>query len=107
MGARQWLIGCALLIGGGGIAAAAGMDTQELGSLQHAGSEGSNRDASGSNSGGDVVGLGHDGTAPASSSGGGGNGGGSGDGTHRSGLDNSSSRRVNLGWQSLLPGAIQ
>jgi hypothetical protein len=105
MGIRQFLFACVLGVGGIGAASAMDTDTQELGSMQRAGVDGAvNHEVSGN--GGDVLGVSRDGGSqgsPASGSSSEGcppGGNGSSSGSQRS-------RRISLGWQSLLPGSIQ
>ena len=103
MGIRQFLFACVLCVGGIGAASAMEADTQELGSLQRGADGAVSHDVSGNGS--DALGVPHDNStqsAPASGSssencppGGGGS-----SATQRS-------RRISLGWQSLLPGSIQ
>lgn len=104
MCARQFLpflFGCTLLATGVQAVSAADVDTQDNGTLQHAATVDS---ASAKSSGGDALGT-HDvppatgsSASPSSDS-----------SSHSGGSDNgpTSSRRANLGWQSLLPGSIQ
>jgi len=104
MGIKQFLFACVLSVGGIGAASAMDADTQELGSMQRVGTvdSGSSHEVSGN--GGDALGVPHDSAqqpSPASSS----SSencptGGSSSGAQRS-------RRISLGWQSLLPGSIQ
>ena len=105
MGIKQFLFACVLGVSGIGAASAMDADTQELGSMQRVGPDGAaSHEVSGN--GGDVLGVSHDGAsqnAPASGSSSescppGGGGGSSG---------SQRSRRISLGWQSLLPGSIQ
>ena len=105
MGIRQFLFACVLSVGGIGAASAMDADTQELGSLQRAGVDGAaSHEVSGN--GGDVLGVPRDNgsqNTPASGSSSEGcppGGSGSSSGSQRS-------RRLSLGWQSLLPGSIQ
>ena len=105
MGIRQFLFACVLGVGGIGAASAMDADTQELGGLQRSTVDSAiPHEVSGN--GGDALGVPHDSSsqnAPASGSSSENcpTGGGSGSsGTQRS-------RRLSLGWQSLLPGSIQ
>ncbi|WP_266170448.1 hypothetical protein [Dyella subtropica] len=104
MGIRQFLFACVLSVGGIGAASAMDADSQELGSLQRVSADSAVSHEGGGNSG-DGLGVPRDTspqTSPASSSSSEncptGSGGSS--GTQRS-------RRISLGWQSLLPGSIQ
>ncbi|SFS08448.1 hypothetical protein SAMN05216570_2406 [Dyella sp. OK004] len=105
MGIRQFLFACVLGVGGINAASAMDADTQELGSvsMQRVSTDSAvSHDVSGN--GGDALGVSRDTTpqtSPASSS----SSencptGGSSSGAQRS-------RRISLGWQSLLPGSIQ
>ena len=106
MGVRQFLFAGVLGFGAIGAASAMDADTQELGSMQRAGVDSAvTHEVSGN--GGDALGVARDSnptSSPASGSSSSencppGNGGGS-SGSQRS-------RRISLGWQSLLPGSIQ
>jgi len=104
MGIRQFLFACVLGVGGIGAASAMDADTQELGGLQRPGVDSAiPHEVSGN--GGDALGVPHDSStqnAPASGSSSENcpTGGSGSSGTQRS-------RRISLGWQSLLPGSIQ
>jgi hypothetical protein len=103
MRARHFLLfifGCSLSVAGIHAAAAADVDTQDAGTLPHSAAADS---SSSKSSGGDL--LGPRDCPPASGS----SSSSSNDtGSHSGGESNSApSRRVNLGWQSLLPGSIQ
>lgn len=105
MGIRQFLFACVLGASGIGAASAMDADTQELGSLQRSGVDSApSHEASGT--GGDVLGGSRESVPPSSPASGSssencptGSGGGSSGSQH--------SRRISLGWQSLLPGSIQ
>ena len=101
---RQFLFACVLGVGGIGAASAMDADTQELGGLQRSGVD-SNVTHEVSGNGGDALGVPRESNtqnAPASGSSSENcpTGGSGSSGTQRS-------RRISLGWQSLLPGSIQ
>lgn len=103
----KFLIGSVLCVGSIGAASAMDADAQDLATMQHSvDASSSSRDGSGGGSGGDALGLSREGGASPSSS------------SSSSSNDNCpsqtpptaaprSSRRTNIGWQSLLPGSIQ
>jgi len=103
---RQFLFACVLGASGIGAASAMDADTQELGGLQRSSVDSAVVTHEVSGNGGDALGVPHDSStqnAPASGSSSENcppNGGSSSTGTQRS-------RRISLGWQSLLPGSIQ
>lgn len=105
MCARQWLVGCALVLGSSSIAVAASAEIQELSSRVNVDS---NRD----NGGGGGVSINSDGignhVSGASSNASPSNTGNlNGEGPHHSAPDSSLHQRASLSWQSLLPGSIQ
>jgi hypothetical protein len=104
MCARQWLIGCALVLGSSGVAVAASAEGQELSS--HVSVDSGRDSGGGASINGDGIGN-HDGSAssnPGSSSTGGNL---NSEGPHRNTTDSTPHQRASLGWQSLLPGSIQ
>ncbi|TPG11071.1 hypothetical protein EAH75_08920 [Rhodanobacter glycinis] len=106
MRATHWLIGCALCIAGIGSATATSLDTQDLDSSPHATADSASTHG-GNASGGDALGLSRD-CPSASNSDNSGNS--SSNGNDHSGGASSAptqTRRLHLGWQSLLPGSIQ
>lgn len=108
MRATHWLIGCTLCIAGVGSVAATSLDSQDLDSSAHATTDSGAHD---SGSGGDALGLNH-GCPPHGTGGdasGSGRSGGGGGSDHSGGdaLTPTPTRRLHLGWQSLLPGSIQ
>jgi hypothetical protein len=106
MCARQWLIGCALVLGGSSAALAASMENQDISS--HVSVDSNSRDGGGSSSSsGDVIGLGHDGSSSPNSGSSGTGGNLSSEGPHHNATDSAPLQRASLGWQSLLPGSIQ
>lgn len=106
MRAHHWLIGCALCIAGIGSAAATSLDTQDLDGSPRAATD-STSTHDGNASGGDALGLARD-CQPTSNSDHSGNISGNG-GDHSGGASSAptQTRRLHLGWQSLLPGSIQ
>ena len=103
MCARQWLVGCALVLGSSGVAVAASAEIQELSSRVNVDS---NRDNGGGggvsiNSIGNHVSGASSNVSPSNT------GNLSGEGPHRSANDSASHQRASLSWQSLLPGSIQ
>ncbi|MFC5437131.1 hypothetical protein ACFPME_11220 [Rhodanobacter umsongensis] len=107
MRATHWLIGCALCIAGIGTATATSMDTQDLDSSPHATADSASA-RGGNASGGDALGLARD--CPPAGGSGDTSGTTSGSGNDHSGGASSTptqTRRLHLGWQSLLPGSIQ
>ena len=104
MGIRQFLFACVLGASGIGAASAMDADTQELGGLQRSGVDSAvPHEVSGN--GGDALGVPRDSNTqntPASGSSSENRpvGGSGSSGSQRS-------RRISLGWQSLLPGSIQ
>jgi hypothetical protein len=103
MRARHFLpfiIGCTLAVAGIHAAAAEDVDTQDVSTLPHSAAADS---SSSKNSSGDLLGARDCPPASGSSSS------SSNDTSSHSGSETNAtpSRRVNLGWQSLLPGSIQ
>ena len=96
----QFIFGCTLAAAGIHAAVAADVDTQDVGTLPHSVAA----DGASSKSGASDM-LGARDCPPASGS----SSSSSTDAASHSGSDNNAapSRRVNLGWQSLLPGSIQ
>jgi len=101
----KFLIGCALCVGGLGVASAMDADGQDSSAMQRSlDNNSSSHEGAGASSGGDALGLSRE--APVSS------------GSSSSSSSDScpgpnpvsparSNRRATLGWQSLLPGSIQ
>lgn len=104
MGVRKYLFTCVIVAGGIQAAAAMDADARDMNALQRPSADTTDNHGVSGN-GGDALGVPHSSSAPSQATPSNGNG------SDNCPTDGSSgtqhSRRVNLGWQSLLPGSIQ